>query len=89
MQQYIWHCENIIQESEAILVIKQIPSPCSFTVPPETIRKPFCISNRGESRNPDPRKMAFLVTIVKGFEPLTFVKEFPFRLVRVPVATSE
>ena len=62
-----------------MLVIKQIPSPCSFTVPLETIREPFCISSRGESRNPDPHKMALLVTIVKGSEPLTFVKEFEFR----------
>ena len=62
-----------------MLVTKQISSRYSFTVPPETIRKPFCIINRGESRNPDPHKMALLVTIVKGFEPLTFIKEFHFR----------
>ena len=72
-----------------MLVITQISYPCSFTVPPETIRKPFCITNRGESRNPDLHKMTPFVTIVKGFEPLTFVKEFHFREVRVPGATSE
>ena len=72
-----------------MLVIKQISSPCSFTVPPETFRKPFCIRNRGESRNPDPHKMALFVTLVKGFEALTFVKEIHFRQVRVPGATFE
>ena len=57
-----------------MLVIKQISCPCSFTAPPETTGKPFCITNKGESRNPDLHKMAPFVTIVKGFEPLTFVK---------------
>ena len=72
-----------------MLVIKQISSPCSFTVPPETFRKPFCIRNRGESRNPDPYTMALFVTLVKGFEALTFVKEIHLRQVRFPGATFE
>ena len=35
------------KNSEAMLVVKQISSQCSFSVPLETIKKPFCISNRG------------------------------------------
>ena len=41
----------------------------------ETIREPFCVSNRVGFANPEPLKMALFVTIVRGFEPLIFVKK--------------
>ena len=64
-----------LKNSQTMLVVKQHSSQCSLSVPSETLRKAFCIINRGGSRNLEPHKTVLFVKIVNSFESMTFSKQ--------------